>query len=197
MINNIVTLITILIVQIGMARTTGSPWAAAGTSAGPGPRSFCFFCIFVCLFTLLDLCASSLRRGHANLLCIVPILTDDPRRESIFIVVCYLCFTRDRACTAGCSLRELAVDAHAILLLVVDCCLSLIWIWALRWLLIVLLLVGLSSLSISLTPSGPTARDAGAGTSTSTSSWALVAFAFLSSIQPLHNGNDVYIHIYI
>ena len=35
------------------------------------------------LFTLLDLCVSSLRRGHANLLCIVPILTDDPRRESI------------------------------------------------------------------------------------------------------------------
>jgi hypothetical protein len=35
------------------------------------------------LFTLLDLCVSSLRRGHANLLCIVPILTDDPRRESM------------------------------------------------------------------------------------------------------------------
>ena len=34
------------------------------------------------LFTLLDLCVSSLRRGHANLLCIVPILTDDPRKES-------------------------------------------------------------------------------------------------------------------
>ena len=34
------------------------------------------------LFTLLDSCVSSLRRGHANLLCIVPILTDDPRRES-------------------------------------------------------------------------------------------------------------------
>ena len=33
-------------------------------------------------FTPLDLCVSSLRRGHANLLCIVPILTDDPRRES-------------------------------------------------------------------------------------------------------------------
>ena len=32
--------------------------------------------------TLLDLCVSSLRRGHANLLCIVPILTDDPREES-------------------------------------------------------------------------------------------------------------------
>ena len=34
------------------------------------------------LFTLLDLCVSSLRRGHANLLCIAPILADDPRRES-------------------------------------------------------------------------------------------------------------------
>jgi hypothetical protein len=34
------------------------------------------------LDTLLDLSVSSLRRGHANLLCIVPILTDDPRRES-------------------------------------------------------------------------------------------------------------------
>ena len=30
----------------------------------------------------LDLCVSSLRRGHANLLCIVPILTDDSRRRS-------------------------------------------------------------------------------------------------------------------
>ena len=34
------------------------------------------------IFTLLDSCVSSLRRGHANLLCIAPILTDDPRRES-------------------------------------------------------------------------------------------------------------------
>ena len=34
------------------------------------------------LGTLLDLCVSSLRRGHANLLCIVSILSDDPRRES-------------------------------------------------------------------------------------------------------------------
>ena len=39
-------------------------------------------CRFKKLFTLLDLCVSSLRGGHANLLCIVPILTDDPRRES-------------------------------------------------------------------------------------------------------------------
>ena len=33
--------------------------------------------------TLPDLGVSSLRRGHANLLCVVPILTDDPRRESV------------------------------------------------------------------------------------------------------------------
>ena len=33
-------------------------------------------------FTLLDVCLSFLRKGHANLLCIVVILTDDPRRES-------------------------------------------------------------------------------------------------------------------
>ena len=30
----------------------------------------------------LDLCVSSLRRGHANLLCIVPILTDVPKDTS-------------------------------------------------------------------------------------------------------------------
>ena len=35
------------------------------------------------LFTLLDVCVSCLRRGHANLLCIVPMSTDDPRRESL------------------------------------------------------------------------------------------------------------------
>ena len=34
------------------------------------------------LVTLLDLCVSSLRRGHANLLCIIPILSGDPQRES-------------------------------------------------------------------------------------------------------------------
>ena len=36
-------------------------------------------------FTLLDACVSSLRRGHAKLLCFVPILTDDPQRESSLI----------------------------------------------------------------------------------------------------------------
>ena len=35
-------------------------------------------------FTLLDLCVSSLRRGHANLLCIVPILSDDPKVSGLF-----------------------------------------------------------------------------------------------------------------
>ena len=36
--------------------------------------------------TILDFCVSSLRRGHANLLCIVPILTDDSRRRSVIMV---------------------------------------------------------------------------------------------------------------
>ena len=34
------------------------------------------------LFTLLDFCMSSFRRGHANIICVVPMLADDPRRES-------------------------------------------------------------------------------------------------------------------
>ncbi len=37
--------------------------------------------------TLLDFCVSSLRRGHANLLCIVPILTDDLRRGSKIMLI--------------------------------------------------------------------------------------------------------------
>ena len=45
------------------------------------------------LCTLLDLCVSSLRRGHANLLCIVPILTDgNPKGNPIFKVVVYTKF---------------------------------------------------------------------------------------------------------
>ena len=43
------------------------------------------------LLTLLDLCASSLRNGHANIICFVPILTDDPRRESLRCVVFMFC----------------------------------------------------------------------------------------------------------
>ena len=34
------------------------------------------------LLTLLDSCVFSLRRGRANILCVVTFLTDDPRRES-------------------------------------------------------------------------------------------------------------------
>ena len=36
----------------------------------------------VVLFTILDLFVSSLRRGHANIIGIVPNIMDDPRRES-------------------------------------------------------------------------------------------------------------------
>ena len=43
------------------------------------------------VFTLLDVRVSSLRRGHANLLCIVPILTDDPRRQSNCCCSCSCC----------------------------------------------------------------------------------------------------------
>ena len=32
--------------------------------------------------TLLDVCESSLRMGHTNILCILPMLMDDPRRDS-------------------------------------------------------------------------------------------------------------------
>ena len=46
------------------------------------------------LFTLVDLCVSSLRRGRASLLCLAPILTDDPRRESIVTHRCVFRFSR-------------------------------------------------------------------------------------------------------
>ena len=44
------------------------------------------------MLTLLDLCVSSLRRGHANLLCIAPVITDDPQRGHANII-----------CIPGCS----------------------------------------------------------------------------------------------
>jgi hypothetical protein len=37
--------------------------------------------------TLLDVSVSSLRRGHANLLCIVPILADDPQGVPLYNVL--------------------------------------------------------------------------------------------------------------
>ena len=44
------------------------------------------------MFALLGLCVSSLRRGHANLLRVVPIVTDDPRREPIVIMMLTYCY---------------------------------------------------------------------------------------------------------
>jgi len=38
----------------------------------------------------LDLCVSSLRRGHANLLCIVPILSDVPEGTSLVVLLWYI-----------------------------------------------------------------------------------------------------------
>ena len=52
----------------------------------------CIVCRCCCLWlsvvinVLFDLYVSSLRRGHASFLCIVPSLTDDLRRESSFVV---------------------------------------------------------------------------------------------------------------
>ena len=50
--------------------------------------------------TLPDSCVSSLRRGHANLLCIVPSLTDDPRRESVSLCCSPAMLVRPRAARA-------------------------------------------------------------------------------------------------
>ena len=59
------------------------------------------------MFTLLDLCVSSLRRGHANLLCIVPILTDDPRRGSVSILFTFsLIPLQFRICSSHCSISQ-------------------------------------------------------------------------------------------
>jgi hypothetical protein len=59
-------------IQFANVKSSNRPWRGGGRQQ---------------LFTLFDLCVSSLRRGHANLLCIVPIWTDDPRRESNNLVV--------------------------------------------------------------------------------------------------------------
>ena len=74
------------------------------------------------LGTLFDLCVSSLRRGHANLLCIVPILSDDPRRESSASkkntkkVTCFLCQEK--------GLFELMDQQEILFCLVNDICLE-------------------------------------------------------------------------
>ena len=66
------------------------------------------------LFTLLDLCVSSLRRGHANLLCIVPILTDDPRRESRKSSGCMLDWANLPIQYAQCSLLRSQLLCHIV-----------------------------------------------------------------------------------
>ena len=49
-------------------------------------ESLIVYCFLTCL-TLLDLCVSSLRVSHADLLCTAPIVTDDIRTDSICVVV--------------------------------------------------------------------------------------------------------------
>ena len=73
-----------------------------GTHASPPTQKASTRCKRLC--TLLDLCVSSLRRGHANLFCIVPILSDDPRRESVTLARCGI-----RVCCKGvcCAVLEL------------------------------------------------------------------------------------------
>ena len=68
---------------------SGSARRGQQVSSSSVPWSGALMAVWVCrcaknLVTLLDLCVSSLRRGHANLLCIVPILSDDLRRESTY-----------------------------------------------------------------------------------------------------------------
>ena len=59
------------------------------------------------LFALLDVCVSSLRRGHANLLCIAPILTDDPRREPLYLIMAVARFSTAGACQiSGAGARQ-------------------------------------------------------------------------------------------
>ena len=71
------------------------------------------------MFTLLDLCVSSLRRGHADILCIViVILTDDPRREShtLHLLFSYYVFIRFM-----CYVLVYALFAHIALVVFLLC----------------------------------------------------------------------------
>ena len=85
------------------------------------------------LFTLLDLCVASLRRGHANLLCIVPILTDDPQRESVmYSFAFHLAHLDSRSCKDATLLRARAnmcglTSAH------IELKQSLCWLTFHRW----------------------------------------------------------------
>ena len=52
-----------------------------------------------------------MRRGHANLICIVPILTDDPRRESIRTVAICIPYHNREAAGKGEGGRRTGCDA--------------------------------------------------------------------------------------
>jgi len=52
-----------------------------GTGEHPGLSARPILIVYTSRFVRVILC-----RGHANLLCIVPILTDDPRREPILML---------------------------------------------------------------------------------------------------------------
>ena len=74
----------------------GHEAAAAHRAVERGHRAVVAFCcssLVVMLSSPLDLCVSSLRRGHADLLCIVPILTDDPQ---LFVILFHCCFPLGR-----------------------------------------------------------------------------------------------------
>ena len=80
-----------------MMHTLIDPYGDGGHGDAVGDKKF---------GTLLDLCVSSLRRGHANLLCIVPILTDDPRRESSVMMDTLYPASQSRSLFFGCWLWQ-------------------------------------------------------------------------------------------
>ena len=71
-------------------------------------HAFMHVCMYPCaakqLFTLPDLCTSSLRRGHASLLCIVPILTECPQKECMYVCM--------HACTHACMYACMEVRTY-------------------------------------------------------------------------------------
>ena len=69
------------------------------------------------LFTLLDLCVSSLRRGHANLLCIVPILLYVLPEEHVYRCMppLFIYVTNLTCACHGQTCPRPPADAHALL----------------------------------------------------------------------------------
>ena len=74
----------------------------------------CYMICFVVLFTLLDLCVSSLCRGYANTLCIASILTDDPRRTAALVLLyCYWYHLLLFCCSPNCISNSPSDQAHS------------------------------------------------------------------------------------